>query len=171
MRTENVLFSAIHFFVVFFVLLVGAFSLALSKLVTLRNLLMESLLARQSFFFVFGYVLLGVGMALLIGLFVLNGKRYYQIKMLPHRMSVDLPMIQDYLEEHWKRRFPHEKILFNVFYTPLKKIELIVEVPDSLSSEEQNELIQRAEKEIGSFFADKLGYVRAFNLIVQFKRS
>lgn len=169
MRTGNVLLSAVHFFVVLFILAGGACSLVLSKMPALRLFLAEAFTGHPQFFFVLGYILIGVGLALLVGLFVLNGGQYYQVKMQPHKTSVDLNVIRHYMEEYWKDLFPHEKMGIDIQLTSTKKIALIAEFPQSISLVEQKTLLEKIEKELGSLLSQRLGYQKEFFLTIQLK--
>lgn len=168
MRTGNVLFSAVHFFVFLLILSVGGFLIALSKMLSLRFLLSQCISDHYSLFLPIGIALMAFAGILFAGLYAMNRKRYYTVKMQCHKTGIDEALIQKYVEKYWKEKFPHHALSIGVILLPHQKIEVVAEIPPN-SEEEQIEILAGVEKELGGIFAQQLGFKKDFTMTLSLK--
>jgi hypothetical protein len=168
MRTGNILFSAVHFFVVLAILAIGGFFIALAKIPHVQFLISELFSENPSLFLPIGIFTMVLGGILMIGLYAMNRKRYYRVRMKFDKADVDEAVIHKYVEKYWQEIFPGQKFTTGVLLYPNRKIEVIAEIPD-MPEEEQIELLEKVEIELGGIFARNLKYDRDFDLTVILK--
>ena len=165
MRTGDILFSAIHFFVVLVIASTGGFFIAVAKIARVRFFFSHLFSEKYEIFFPIGASLLVFTAILFIGLYAMNRKQYYKIRMQHHKTAVDEALIQKYVDKYWKEVFPNKKVSAGVIVHGNQKIEVIAEIPD-LSYENQRELLEKIEIELGGIFAQHLGYQRDFDVSI-----
>ncbi len=165
MRTGHLLFSAVHFFVVVFVLAVGGFLLGLAYFPFVRMLVLQFFSANSSLFFLMGGITLLTGCILLMGFYAMHRPVYYQLSM---QVSVETPLIRKLIDEHWKMLFSKEGKVHEVILYPNQKIEVVVELPH-LPLNAQEDVLAKVEKELGKLLSHHLGYGGDFLLTVLVK--
>ena len=160
MRAGNILFSAVHFFVIFFILTVGVLFLTLPYTEHLRILLINSLLNNHAFYQTLGYVLIGGGALLLIGLYMMNRRRFFQIEMQASKIEVDESLIQEVVANYWKERFSDHESNAAVIVKGKQSIEIMATLPE----EKEEDFFEEVQKELGSLLARQFGYQKPFVL-------
>lgn len=168
MRTGNVLFSAVHLFVIFVILAIGVCFIALAKIPHVKFLISDLLSEKPEVCFSLGIFVLVLGCILLVGLYAMNRKRYYQVSMKGNKTKIDEAIIQKYVENYWQRIFPGQKFSAGVLLHPNRKIEIMAEIPN-MPEEEQIELLEKVETELGGILAGNLKYDKEFELTVILK--
>jgi hypothetical protein len=168
MRTGNVLFSAVHFFVVLTVMALGGVCVAVAKIPLVQASLSYFISTHPEVFFPIGIAAFVLSVILLVGLYAMNRKQYLQVVMQSRNTSVDESLIGKYVSKYWQGLFPDYNYTAKVLVHPNQKIEVIAEIPQ-MEEDEQIELLERVEGELGSLFAKHLGYDREFNLTVVLK--
>jgi hypothetical protein len=162
MRTGSLLFSAVHFFVVVGVLAVGGFFLGMAYFPPLRLAVLHLFSTNSQLFFLMGWSALFLGLLLLIGFYAMHRHTYYRVAM---SSRVELPLIRELIDRHWKMLFSEEGKVREVILYPNQKIEVIAELPNvPLSAQE--DVLGKIEKELGTLLANHLGYEREFLLTV-----
>lgn len=165
MRTGNLLFSAVHLFVVLFILGIGLFFLLLPSSVAFRLALESLLISDTPIFARIGVTITFFGILLLVGFYVLNRKKYLTLKMNGSKILIDEAVIRDYLSHYWKEVFPYHEIFSEVVLHFPQKIEIIAQLP-AMSGEEREHLLLRMQNELSVLLARKLGYEKEFFLTI-----
>ncbi len=128
MRIENLLFSAVQFFLVLVVSCMGLFFIALPWAPKVRFTCADFIAERDDLFIPLGALLLGVGLILGIGFYFMQRKAYFQVRMSP-AIHVEKALLRTLLEAYWKDRYPEEKLKTDVILHRDQRIELIAELP------------------------------------------
>lgn len=162
MKSGQVLFATVQLLITAVVFCTGGLFLCLPFAPHVRFKLASLFSARDDLFLVLGSGLLGLGVILLIGFYFMNRHSYYQIELKhnKHAAAADVEILRKLIAIYWKQSFP-EKNLSSDVVVHGKKIEVIVEVPP-MSLDEQEELIEKVEKEIGELLEKQVGYEREF---------
>ena len=88
----------------------------------------------------------------------MNRHSYYQLEMKhKHTAAVEVDLLRKLIAIYWKKAFPEKDLSTDVLLHQGKKIEVVVEVP-SMSIDEQQQLLERVEKEIGELLEGQVGY-------------
>lgn len=165
MRTGNVLFSAVHFFVCVILLALGGSLVAVAKIDHLKILISSVVFEKASTLANAGYLVLAGAGILFFCLSLMHRGRSYSFKMKNNKVSMGKSLIQNYVEAYWKTLFPDTKLIPEVLIYHRNKIEVFAQLPD-LKEEEQTQLLEKIENELGELFAEKLGYEKDFQLTI-----
>lgn len=157
MRVSNLLFSAIHLLVVFFIMCVGAVLVFLPLSPKLLFAVTMSLIDRPDAYGKVGLGVLGSSVVLFFGFYMLNRRRFIQYKM--KGFSIDPKVAEGYVRDYWHGLFPGNDV--EVVVRKPRQLEVIAQMPTV-----EEELLERIEKELGSIFSSKLGYNDSFILTV-----
>ncbi|MFS8563835.1 MAG: hypothetical protein LVR00_05775 [Rhabdochlamydiaceae bacterium] len=162
MKSGQALFATVQLLITAVVFFTGGLFLCLPFVPHMRFKLASLFSARDALFLILGSGLLGLGIILLIGFYFMNRHSYYQLEMRHHKhtAAADVALLRSLIAIYWKQSFP-EKNLSSDIVIHGKKIEVIVEVPP-MGLDEQERLIENAEKEIGELLEKQVGYQREF---------
>lgn len=160
MRSGNLLFSAIHFFVIFLIFGVGALFISLPHADYLRIQLVNVLIHPSGLCFVIGGILIGFGALLFIILYLMNRRRYFQIEMQGTKIEVDEKVIRDSVSTYFKALFPGQNLVNDIAIKGKSMIELIVSLPQ----EKEEDFFEKVEEELRTILARRLGYQNRFSL-------
>lgn len=167
MRIENLLFSAMQFFLTLVITCAGLFFIALPWAPHVRFACAAFLTQRDDLFIPLGGLLLAVAAVLGIGFYFLQRKAYFQVKMSP-AVHVEKELLRALLEGYWKNRYPEDKLKTDIVLHKDHKIEFVAELPFLKASESQK-LLRDVELEIGRLVVQQLGYKRDFIFTFQLK--
>ncbi len=167
MRIENLLFSAVQFFLVLVITCAGLFFIALPWAPHVRFTCSAFLAQRDDLFIPLGVLLLGAALILGIGFYFLQRKAYFQVKMSPS-VHVEKELLCALLDTYWKKRYPEDKLKTDIILHPDQKLEFIAELPFLKASESQK-LLKEVELEVGRLILQQLGYKRDFLFTFQLK--
>jgi hypothetical protein len=165
MRIENLLFSAVQFFLVLVVSCTGLFFIALPWAPQVRFKCAAFLSQHDGFFIPLGAFFLAVGVALGVGFYFLQKRSYFQVRMSPS-VYIEKEVLRGLLETYWKTRFPESKLKTDVILHRNKKIELVAELPFLNAPEKA---LREIELEVGKLLVQQLGYKRDFFFTFQLK--
>ena len=158
MRSGQALFAAVQLLFTALVLCIGGFFLCLPFAPHMRFHLASLLSERDDLFLILGSGFLGLGVILLIGFYFMNRHSYYQLEMKhKHIAAVEVDLLRKLIAIYWKKAFPEKDLSTDVLLHQGKKIEVVVEVP-SMSIDEQQQLLEKVEKEIGELLEGQVGY-------------
>lgn len=160
MNSRNLLFSAAHFFVIFFIFGVGALIFSLPYAETFRILVINGLLNPGNHFFYVGGGIIIFGLILFVCLFALNRRRYFQMECKGAVIQVEERVIRDCVATYFYEVFPGQETVTEVVIKRKSLIELFVNLP-SLQDET---FFEQVEEELGGILARKLGYQAPFVL-------
>jgi hypothetical protein len=170
MKASRVLSSMLQFFVAVGLIGVGAFFLVLSFVPSFKIAFIHSLSQHPGFFSVAGLAVLSLGIVLFLAFYAMNRGVYYRVRMEKSPISVDTQVIRTYAEMYWKKqRFPYEVACREVIIHSEREIELVAEVPPTLSLEGQEEFLEKTDRELKPILAEKLGYDRSLLLTLMMK--
>ncbi|QVL58168.1 MAG: hypothetical protein KFB93_03565 [Simkaniaceae bacterium] len=160
MRSGNLLFSAVHFFVIFLIFGVGILFLALPYADYFRIQLINLLIHPSDLCFVIGGSLLGFGVLLFILLFVMNRRRYFQLEMKGAKIEVEEKVIRDSVSTYFKTLFPEHDPVSEITIKGKSMIELFISLPQ----EKEEAFFVQMEEELGGILARRLGYQNPISL-------
>lgn len=170
MRTINLLFSAVHLFVVLFILAVGIFFLLLPSSLAFRLALEQLLVNDTPMLAKIGAGITVFGITLLVFFYIFNRKNYLTLKMSGSKTLIDEAIIRDYLSQYWKEVFPHQDIYSEVVFHFPQKLEIIAQLP-KMEEQEKGQLLSRVQNELSVLLARKLGYEKEFFLTLTSDKS
>ncbi len=168
MKAGNVLFSAVQFVFSVLVILLGVFFIGLQNAPHLRVVIARFFSETTAPFSLLGYLIIGCGILLLIGFYAMNKGVYYRVKMGKKELLIDPAVIRGYVEEYWSQTFPEHRLSVEVGVSKDQKLEMFVELP-LLSSEKQEEVLEKAESELSRILQKHIGYRKEFALSVLIK--
>lgn len=160
MRKENLLFSAVQFFLVLALACTGLFFIALPWAPQVRFTCAAFLAQREDLFMPLGGLILGVAAILGVGFYFMQRKAYFQVRMSP-AIHVERALLKTLLEAYWKERYPEEKLKTDVVVHRDQKLELVAELPH-LKSADPEKLLMDVQLEVGKLMLHQLGYKRDF---------
>ena len=160
MRSGNLLFSAVHFFVIFLIFGVGTLFFALPYADYFRIQLINLLIYPSDLCFILGGILLGFGTLLFILLFVMNRHCYFQLEMKGTKIEIEEKVIRDSVSTYFKALFPGQNPVNDIAIKGKSMIELIVSLPQ----EKEEDFFDQVEEELGGILARRLGYQNPFSL-------
>ncbi|MCB1072737.1 MAG: hypothetical protein H7A41_00445 [Chlamydiales bacterium] len=160
MRSGNLLFSAVHFFVIFLIFGMGALFLALPYADYFRIQLMNLLIHPSDLCYAIGGALIGFGALLFILLYLMNRRSYFQVEMRGTKVQVDEKVIRDAVSTYFKALFPGKNPVNDIAIKGKSMIELIVSLPQ----EKEEDFLEKVEEELGEILARRLGYQNRFLL-------
>ena len=161
MRSGNILFSAVHFFVILLILSLGGLLLALPYAETFRFHLTYYIYERPDLFKLIGGVSLGFGVLLLIGFYFLNKRHFLTVKMGPAATQIDEAIVQNYVQDYWKEKHASDEGLVDVVVQKGEVLEIIVPAPKDWEGEVEEHLL-RLQNDLGDRLSRRLGYYREF---------
>jgi len=159
MRSGNVLFSAVHFFVVLFIIALGVFFIAIPYADHFRFLLSAMLLDNPDVFAKIGWGVLSLGLMLFFGFYLLNRKRYIHLTMQASKLSIEETIVRDYVYDYWKSLFPKNEVVTDIVITGNEQIEIVANLP-KVAMENDDALFEKMEKELSAILERRLGYKR-----------
>ena len=167
MRIENLLFSAMQFFLVLVMACTGLFFIALPWAPHVRFTCAAFIAQRDDLFIPLGGLLLAIALILGIGFYFLQRKAYFQVRMSP-AVHVEKALLRTLLESYWKDRYPQEKLKTDVVLHKDQRIEFVAELPN-LKETEAQKLLSEVESEVGSLILQQLGYKKDFIFTFQLR--
>lgn len=160
MNSRNLIFSAAHFFVIFFIFVVGSLVLSFPYAETFRILVINGLLNPGNHFFYVGGGIITFGLILFVCLFTLNRTCYLEMECKGATVQIEERVIRDCVSTYFYKAFPGQETVTEVVIRRNSLIELFV----NLSTPQEETFFDRVEKELGEILACKLGYQTPFIL-------
>jgi hypothetical protein len=160
MRTGNILFSAVHFFVVFLVLGVGVLFLALPHADYFLMQLINFLEYPRSICTLIGGVILGIGVILFVVAYLLNRRQYVSLEMEGASVDIEEGVIRSCAKAYFQERFPDFESVSDVAIRGKSTIEIMTSLP----SPQKKEFFEEVEEELGFILARHLGYQKPFTV-------
>jgi len=117
--------------------------------------------------FLFGFVFIVVGLAIVISILLSTRRSYYRLKGGVQSVLIDEHVIQDYLDTYWKELFPKTTIP-NRLQIKKNKIYLSADLP-YIPQEEQKVVLERIRNDLTDIFSSFLGYQEPFHLAASFQ--
>lgn len=156
--------------------LIGLFFFVLGTFTTILS--WSTSLQQRTFQFIleetFAVIVLGLGVAL-IGIamiyYVLGLVRRHSFYLWtgPLSVAVDDTVMYQYLEDYWQRRFPEDKIPFQVTFKKYA-CRVAAELP-AIPRVEQKPLVNQIKEDFRDLFGRKIGYPYDVQIAAYFKRS
>ncbi len=105
------------------------------------------------------------GLALFVGFYLINRKKYLELRLKCGKMSIDEAIVRDYVKFYWKETFPKEENLIDVVVKNPHSVQIYTVLP-KLPDDEKETLLGRIQSELGVLLARKLGYEEEFTLTI-----
>lgn len=160
MRTGHLLFSAVHFFMVFLVIALGVVFLTLPYADVFRMELIQLLDHPSETSLWLGGGIVGIGILLFIAAYMLSRRQYVQIEMGGSPVTINEKVIRRCTQEYFKERFPDFAPLSDVVIKGKSTIEIITSLPKP----QEEEFFEEVEEELSSLLARRLGYIAPFTV-------
>ena len=160
MRTGNILFSAAHFFVVFFVMGVGVLFLALPYADYFRLQCVNFLEDPHRMCSIIGGIVLGIGALLCAAAYLLNRRQYVSLEMEGVSVDIEEGVILRCAKTYFQKKFPGIEAVSDVAIRGKSTIEIITLLP----SPQEEGFFEEVEKELGCIMARHLGYQKPFTV-------
>ncbi|MDJ0651600.1 MAG: hypothetical protein QNJ27_01100 [Simkaniaceae bacterium] len=158
MRSGNLFFSAVHFFVTFLIFGTGALFIALPYADYFRIQLVNMLIHPPNFCFAIGGALVGFGTLLFTVLYLMNRRCYFQLEMQGTKIKVDEKVIRDFVSTYFTTLFPGQNIVNAIAIKGKSMIEVILSLPQ----EKEEDFFEKVQEELGAILAHRLGYQNPF---------
>ncbi len=168
MRSGNLLYSAVQFMFAVLIILLGGLFIGLQYAPLLRFVIADFFSQPAVHFSLIGYFILGCGILLLFGFYIMHRGVYYRLSMGQKETWVDPTVIKSYVQEYWQRNFPEEDLAVQIALSKKQKLEISVELPQ-LSDEKQLAVLEKTERDLGEILKKQLRYNREFSLLVLIK--
>ncbi len=167
MRTAHRLLSAWNVFLLMIQGVVGAFIIMLSFSITARAQFSAWVRCAEKELLFIGLLVIVLTILLLIVSMRLDRRQYYQIKMGFYGLTaeVDLDVIRRLAGRYWQLNFPTANPQVDALMRSDHTLELFVELP-KIPLEEQAQILQKIESDLGRQLARHLNYRRPFLLTV-----
>lgn len=165
--SSNLFYSLINLAIAIFFLMLGLVAILLPWSPMVRTDLIQFILEDSIAIFLFGFVFLIVGLAIVIYTLLSTRRSYYRLKGGPQSVQIDEQVIQDYLDSYWKQLFP-QTIVPNRLQIKKNKIHLIADLPYVPPSEQRN-VLDRINNDLTDLFGSFLGYREPFYLSASFQ--
>lgn len=163
----NLLYNFISFVFAAFFLLLGVLAVILPWSTAVRTDLVSFILENSLAISLFGFAFLIIGGFILISLLLRLRKRYYYLRVNQYAITVDETIIQHYLEEYWKKKFPQSEIP-NRLILKRNKIKIVADLPYR-PKEERKQSIATIQNDLKDLLQQIFGYSQSFKLRLSFK--
>ena len=160
MRTGNILFSAVHLFVFFFVMGVGVLFLALPYADYFRVQCVNFLEDPHRMCSLIGGIILGIGALLCAAAYLLNRRQYMSLEMEGASVDIEEGVILGCTKAYFQKKFPGIEAVSDVAIRGKSTIEIITSLP----STQEEEFFEEVEEELGCILARHLGYQKPFTV-------
>ncbi len=163
MTPRQALASTLHLFVVFAFFSAGFFCVSLPYLPDLRIKIADAVLGSFETCTLLGLGFFGASLLLLLGFYGLNRGQFLRIVMGRHLVEIDAKVIRDTIEDCLKKQFPKISLQdLEIIWG--RKIEISVAVR---AFEDEEALLEKAEKELTQLLRQRFGYKKSFALILK----
>lgn len=115
----------------------------------------------------FGLGLVLIGLSIIVYAVFNLGHRYAYIKIDNRSISIDENLIEQYLQNYWKKNFPQHQI---PFYMSIKKnsIQIVADLPP-VAEPEQDQFLEKIREDFSHLFSGILGYPNEIYFIAHFQ--
>ncbi len=150
-----------------FLLLLGFIHLILPYSTAFQNLLNTWMLGKQYLWLIFGGFLALMGCIMMISAYRRLKMRSIQIKLDSNVVSIDAKIVQQYLDDYFKREFPNQIVDYQL---KIKKqaMEILVSLP-AVSFEDQKIIIEKIKQDLSHLFSQILGYPHHIQMLFTFR--
>jgi len=163
MSARQAIASLLQLFLVFAFFTGGLFFICLSQVPRTRILIENFILNHYSAGTSIGLGFFIASFVLLVGFYGLNRGRYLRIKMGKNSTDIDVNVIRQTIEEHFKNRFSNEIDLIDVEIVRGGKIQIGVAIR-RLSDDSNEEYLAQVERELVPLLRSRFGYSKSFHL-------
>jgi len=166
MRTGHVLFSAVHFFVVLFLIAFGGCLLALPFAESVKMQLIHLIYYKANLLMWIGAAIVSFSSILFVFLYLLNRRCFLKLQTEKVSCLIDEKVALDYVIHYWKEHFPDEETPDVVVHHG-KTLEVIARAPKTWEENAQKHLAM-LEHQLGDELSFHLGYQQTFHLTLSF---
>lgn len=166
MYSTTLLYQLSSKLIALFFALFGLLIMVLPWYTPLYSMINELLVEHNLLVALVGLAIFSVG-----GMLLFSGwgkkRRTYYVRCGNNSLALDLNCVETYLEHYWKKQFPKAVFSTNAVLTRKGELHLTADLPP-LPFAQQKSFLEKAEREIASILATKLGYTQPFTLSVSF---
>lgn len=163
-------FSLISSFILgAFFCLIGIFGLILPWSTFLQGAATNLIMNHTLILSLFGLGLVLTGLSIVIYAVYNVGYRYVNIRIGDRSIVVDENLIEQYLQNYWKKIFPQHQI---PFYISIRKnfIQIVADLP-ALPESDQEAFLEKIREDFSNLFSGVLGYRNEIDFIAHFGNS
>lgn len=164
---HHLFYSLISLTVAIFFIMLGVLTVLLPWSPSVRTDLIQFILEDSLAIFLFGFVFICVGLAIVIYIILGTRRSYYRLKGGTQSVHIDEAVVQDYLDTYWKQLFPKTSIPTRL-QIKKNKIHLIADLP-FIPHAEQKKVLERIKTDLTEIFGSFLGYREPFYFTASFQ--
>jgi hypothetical protein len=161
----NIVLSAIHFILVFFLAALGVFLVGAALSDPLRYSMMDILQYQPKLVLSLGLGLLGITLFLLVGFSVSYRHKVLRFRMNSHSAVVQDAIILGTIEKYWKTQFPAFSVQTQIAFHHGKKLEILLAVAP-IEEAKKKEFLKKVEKDLSKLLYDVFDYDKDFLLTI-----
>ena len=166
---NNLFYSLISLMVALFFIVLGVVGVLLPWSPLVRADLIQFILEDSLAIFLFGFVFIVVGLAIVIYIVLGTRRTYYRLKGGAQSVHIDEKVVQDYLDTYWKELFPLQQIPHRL-QIHKNKIHLTADLP-FIPYDEQKAVSDRIKQDLNEIFSSFLGYREPFYLTLSYTKN
>ena len=151
MRQGDLLFSAVHLFVVTLLLALGVVCVIAAASSAVRFNLSEVLFCSPDILWKIGLIVIGVSILLFVALFALNRKRYLELDVKGNPVSLSRSLVEEVVSAFLTLQVPGVKIAAEVEVTK-KGMEIVVPIANI-----SEEMLGSIEENLPNYLLTQLG--------------
>ncbi len=150
-----------------FCCLIGIFSVILPWSPFLQQSATDLIVNHTLILSLFGLGLVLIGISIVIYAIFNMGHSYAYIKVGNRPVSLDENLIEQYLQNYWKKNFPNHQI---PFYMSIKKnsIQIVADLPP-VPEADQDRFLDKIREDFSHLFSGILGYQNEIYFIAHFQ--
>lgn len=164
---SNFFYYLVSFIIALFFIFIGIISFFLPETEEGLRTLAQFILQNTWLTYLFGFLFITVGVAILINIKLNVKKQYYKIKAGNKLTLLDEKIFEQYLDTYWKELFPKLEIPSHATIKN-NKLYITANLP-SVPLAEQKTLLQQVESDLNEILIKYLGYHQEYILSISFQ--
>jgi hypothetical protein len=162
----NFIYSLITFLIAIFFVLLGFIGVLIPWSGAVRAEVISLVTEHSIAISLFGFTFIAIGIAVAFQILLATRLSYYQFTVGNDKVEVSEEVILKYLNGYWHSLFEGQEIPCNVSLKN-NKIHVTADIP-FVALPQQEDLLEKIQKELSELFFDFLGYRQEFHLEIGF---
>lgn len=164
---NNLFYSLVSLAVAIFFIMLGIVSILLPWSPMVRSDLIQFILEESISIFLFGFIFIVVGLAIVVYIILGTKRTYYTLKGGTQSVLIDEGVVQDYLDSYWRELFPKAHVPSRL-QIKKNRIHLSADLP-YIPYSEQGQVLEKVKTDLTEIFGSFLGYKEPFYLSASFQ--